>query len=143
MKYGFIGLGHLGRHLAGSLLRGGFDLAVTDLDQANAAGLIACGAHWAADAQAVAEQVDAVVTCLPSPAASMRVLAGERGILAGLMRGGTWIEMSTLDSNEVAKMAALARARGIAMLEAPVTGLCPPNRPQTGRCSRSSTQNQS
>ena len=122
MKYGFIGLGHLGRHLAGSLLRGGFDLAVTDLDQANAAGLIARGAHWAADAQAVAEQVDAVVTCLPSPAASMRVLAGERGILAGLKRGGTWIEMSTLDSNEVAKMAALARARGIAMLEAPVTG---------------------
>ena len=122
MKYGFVGLGHLGRHLAGSLLRGGFDVSVTDLDAGNAAALIAQGAHWAADAQAVAERVDAVITCLPSPAASLRVLAGERGILAGLRRGGTWIEMSTLDTNEVEKMAAMAAAKGIAMLEAPVTG---------------------
>ena len=122
MKYGFIGLGHLGRHLAGSLLRAGFDLAVTDLEPDNAAALVARGAHWAADAQAVAERVDAVVTCLPSPAVSMRVLAGDRGILAGLRRGGAWIEMSTLDSAEVEKLAALAQAHGIDMLEAPVTG---------------------
>ena len=122
MKYGFIGLGHLGRHLAGSLLRGGFDVTVTDLDPANATQLIALGAHWAGDAQAVAERVDAVITCLPSPKISLHVLAGPRGILSGLKRGGTWIEMSTLDSAEVEKMAALAAAKGIAMLEAPVTG---------------------
>lgn len=122
MKYGFIGLGHLGRNLAGSLLRGGFAVTVTDLDPKSAEGLLAKGAHWAADAQAVAEQVDAVITCLPSPAVSKRVLAGPRGILAGLKTGGTWIEMSTNSSSEIEEMAALAAAKGVHMLEAPVTG---------------------
>ena len=122
MKYGFIGLGHLGRNLAGSLLRAGFAVTVTDLDPKSAEGLLAKGAHWAADAQAVAEQVDAVITCLPSPAVSKRVLAGPRGILAGLKTGGTWIEMSTNSSFEIEEMVALAAAKGVHMLEAPVTG---------------------
>ena len=122
MKSGFIGLGHLGRNLAGSLLRAGFAVTVTDLDPKSAEGLLAKGAHWAADAQAVAEQVDAVITCLPSPAVSKRVLAGPRGILAGLKTGGTWIEMSTNSSSEIEEMAALAAAKDVHMLEAPVTG---------------------
>ncbi len=122
MKYGFIGLGNLGRNLAGSLVRDGFDVTLTDVNPAAAQSLIQAGAHWAPDAQAVAEQVDAVITCLPSPGVSMKVLAGEGGILSGLKPGGTWIEMSTNDSAEVEKMAALARAQGVEMLEAPVTG---------------------
>ena len=122
MKYGFIGLGNLGRNLAGSLLREGFDLTVTDINPEAAAPLLAKGAAWAPDAQAVAEKVDAVITCLPSPAVSRRVLAGERGVLAGLKRGGTWIEMSTNDSAEGEALAALAAATGVRMLEAPVTG---------------------
>ena len=122
MTYGFVGLGNLGRHLAASLLRGGFNVTVTDIDRAAARGLLRDGARWAADAQAVAEEVDAVITCLPSPAVSLEVLAGERGILSGLKPGGTWIEMSTNGADEVDKMAGLARAKGIEMLEAPVTG---------------------
>jgi 3-hydroxyisobutyrate dehydrogenase len=122
MRYGFIGLGNLGRNLAGSLLRGGFEVTLTDINPAAAAGLLQDGAHWAPDAQAVAEEVDAVITCLPSPSVSVKVLAGDRGILSGLKRGGTWIEMSTNDTAEVKKMAALASAKGVEMLEAPVTG---------------------
>jgi len=122
MKYGFIGLGHLGANLAGSLLREGFDVTVTDINRENAQKLLDAGAHWADDAQAVAEQVDAVITCLPSPAVSMKVLAGPRGILAGLKKGSTWIEMSTNDSEEIVKMAALAADYGIDTLECPVTG---------------------
>ena len=122
MKYGFIGLGHLGANLAGSLLREGFDVTVTDINREQAQKLLDAGAHWANDAQAVAEQVDAVVTCLPSPAVSMKVLAGPRGILAGLKKGATWIEMSTNDSEEIAKMAALAAEYGVDTLECPVTG---------------------
>ena len=122
MNYGFIGLGHLGANLAGCLLRAGFDLTVTDLSPAAAAPLLAKGAKWAADPQALAEQVDAVITCLPSPKVSHAVLAGPRGILAGLKPGGTWIEMSTNDQAEVEKLEALAQARGVHMLECPVTG---------------------
>jgi 3-hydroxyisobutyrate dehydrogenase len=122
MRYGFIGLGSLGRQLAGSLLAAGFELTVNDLDQAAAAELVAKGARWAADPQAVAEASDAVVTCLPSPTVSMRVLAGPRGILAGLKPGSSWIEMSTNGEEEVLKMAALCADKGVHMLECPVTG---------------------
>jgi 3-hydroxyisobutyrate dehydrogenase len=122
MRYGFIGLGNLGRHLAGSLLRGGFRVVVTDLDRTAADDLVAAGAVWADDPQAVAEQVDAVATCLPNPAASLAVLSGPRGLLKGLKPGGTWIEMSTNGEAEVLRMAALCAEAGVGMLECPVTG---------------------
>lgn len=122
MHYGFIGLGHLGRFLAGSLLRAGFGLTINDLDRANAETLIAAGAEWADDPQAVAEKADAVITCLPSPKVSEAVLTGPRGILAGLKPGGTWIEMSTLSSEDVERLAAFAAEKGVRMMESPVTG---------------------
>jgi 3-hydroxyisobutyrate dehydrogenase len=122
MRYGFIGLGHLGRYLAGSLVKAGFDLTVNDLDKTNATTLVGDGAKWADDPQALAEQVDCVITCLPSPKISEAVLSGPRGVLSGLKRGGTWIEMSTLDHNDVTRLAAVAAEKGIRMMESPVTG---------------------
>jgi 3-hydroxyisobutyrate dehydrogenase len=122
MKYGFIGLGNLGRHLAGSLVRRGFDVVVTDTVKANADGLLAKGATWADDAQSLAADVDAVITCLPSPAVSEKVLAGPRGILAGMKPGGAWIEMSTNSQAEALRLAKIAADAGVRMLECPVTG---------------------
>jgi 3-hydroxyisobutyrate dehydrogenase len=122
MRYGFIGLGNLGAHLAGSLLRGGFALTVNDLNKSAANPLIAAGARWAESPQVCAAASDAVITCLPSPAASRSVLTGEAGVLEGLKPGGTWIEMSTNDRHEIEALAALAAKHGIATLEAPVTG---------------------
>ena len=122
MRYGFIGLGNLGRHLAASLLRGGFDLTVHDLNRDAARGLIQSGARWASSPKELAAAVDAVITCLPSPSASSTVLTADDGVLNGLRSGGTWIEMSTTDQNEIARISKLAAERGIATLEAPVTG---------------------
>lgn len=122
MRYGFIGLGNLGRNLAASLLRCGFDLIVHDSNPAAAEEALKAGADWADDPQSLAERVDAVITCLPSPAVSRKVLAGPRGILAGLKSNGAWIEMSTNDEAEVIGLGELAAARHVRMLEAPVTG---------------------
>ena len=119
MRYGFIGLGNLGAHLAASLQRGGFALTVHDLNRQAAAPLLAAGAAWADGPRAVAAASDAVITCLPSPKASEAVLTG---VLAGLKPGGAWIEMSTLGRDETLRLAAIARERGIDTLEAPVTG---------------------
>src|SRR4051812_29267449 len=108
MRYGFIGLGHLGGHLAASLVRHGLALTVHDRDPRTAERLLAAGAGWADTPAACAAAADAVLTCLPSPAASRAVLAGEAGILAGLRPGGTWIEMSTNGPEEIRALAALA-----------------------------------
>jgi 3-hydroxyisobutyrate dehydrogenase len=122
MRYGFIGLGHLGGHLAASLVRKGFDLTVYDLDPAALAALVDKGARPAASPGEVAAGVDAVITCLPSPAVSEKVLTGKDGILAHLRPGATWIEMSTNDLEVIERLAGLAAERGVLTLEAPVTG---------------------
>lgn len=122
LKLGFIGVGHLGAHLAGSLLRVGFPLTVYDLKREAAAGLLAAGAQWADSPKAVAEAADSVFTCLPSPAAVTAVVSGANGVLAGLRAGGTWIDMSTNDRHEIERLAGLAAEQGVACLEAPVTG---------------------
>ena len=106
MRIGYIGLGSLGRHLAGSLLAAGFPVTVHDLDRDAASALLAAGASWADSAAETARVSDAVITCLPSPDAVGAVVAGPHGILDGLAAGGTWIDMST---NDVARAPAPRR----------------------------------
>ncbi|MGI9436596.1 MAG: NAD(P)-dependent oxidoreductase, partial [Geminicoccaceae bacterium] len=118
----FIGLGHLGRHLATSLLKAGFKLAVYDLDEKAAAPLIERGARFASTPKAAALGADVVITCLPSPAATEAVMTGDDGVLLDPAPGTIWIEMSTNDPEAIHGLAALAREKGVATLEAPVTG---------------------
>ena len=122
MKIAFIGLGHLGCHLAGSLLKAGFDLTVHDLAAEAADPLVEKGARFAATPKEAAAGVDVVLTCLPSPAATEVVMTGDNGILASLRPGAAWIEMSTNDPDAIKGLAALAKERGVETLEAPVTG---------------------
>ena len=119
MKYGYIGLGNLGGHLAASLQRNGFDLVVHDKNKGLAVRHLTKGATWASSVRELAEQVDHVFTCLPSPAISESVL---NGLLAGLKPGSTWIENSTLGRDDIQRLAKLAEAKGVRTLEAPVTG---------------------
>ncbi len=119
MHYGYIGLGNLGGHLAASLIRNGFDVTVNDIDKRLAERHLKAGAKWAGSPKELAQQVDHVFTCLPSPAISEKVL---RELLDGLKPGATWIENSTNGRDEVLRLAAMAAAKGVNTLEAPVTG---------------------
>jgi 3-hydroxyisobutyrate dehydrogenase len=119
MRYGYIGLGNLGGHIAMSLIRAGHEVVVFDRDSALAQRHVAAGARLAASAAAVAGAVDHVFTCLPSPTVSELVLAE---ILSALKPGGTWIENSTNGRDEMQRLAAMAEAKGVRVLEAPVTG---------------------
>ena len=119
MKYGYVGLGNLGGHLAASLIRHGFDVTVYDLDKSLADRQIAAGAKWATTPKELAEQVDHVFTCLPSPVISEKVLGQ---LLEGLKPGATWIENSTNGRDEIIRLSDMAAAKGIHTLEAPVTG---------------------
>ncbi|MDH3476039.1 MAG: NAD(P)-dependent oxidoreductase [Rhodospirillales bacterium] len=133
MKIGFIGLGNVGGKLAGSLLRNGFDLTVRDLDRAVAAPFLEKGAKWAESPREMAEAVDLVITCLPSPAASALVMEAEDGVVAGLAPGKMWLEMSTTDAAEVRRLAVLVKAAGATPMDGPVSGGC--HRAATGNIS--------
>jgi 3-hydroxyisobutyrate dehydrogenase len=119
MHYGYIGLGNLGAACAGCLLKAGFKVTVFDLNATLAAPLVANGAVLAPSAEALATSVDHVITCLPSPAVSERVL---RNILPHMKPGASWVEMSTLSRDEVLRLAAVASEAGVRMMELPVTG---------------------
>ena len=133
MKIGFIGLGNVGGKLAGSLQRNGFDLVARDLDEQLAAPFLANGATWAESPKALAEAVDLVITCLPSPAASSEVMEARDGVLAGLGPGAMWLEMSTTDEAEVKRLGALVEAAGAMPMDGPVSGGC--HRAATGNIS--------
>lgn len=119
MKLGYIGLGNLGGHIAASLIRAGFDVVVYDRDPTLAERHRAMGAGVANSPANLAAQVDHVFTCLPSPAVSEAVLAQ---VLTTARPCMTWVENSTLGRDDVLRLAALAKAAEVAMLEAPVTG---------------------
>ena len=130
MRIGFIGLGNVGGKLAGSLVRNGHDVFVRDLDEALVAQFVARGAAAAASPRALAEQVDLIITCLPSPAASAAVAEGPDGFLPVLGPGKVWLEMSTTDHSEIIRLGALVEATGAMMMECPVSGGC--HRADTG-----------
>ena len=122
LKIGFIGLGSLGEGLCSSLLKAGFPVTVTDLNPAAAHQLLAAGAVWADDVAGVCREADVVITVLPSPAISRKVVEGPGGVFEHLSPGGVWIEMSTTDFEDLQRLQAAATQRGIAVLECPVTG---------------------
>jgi len=124
MKIGFIGLGNAGGKLCGSLVRNGYDVTLRDLDRTQAEPLLARGAAWADTPKELAEAVDMVITCLPSPAASAAVMEADDGILAGLSEGKIWAEMSTTDEAEVKRLGALVTGLGAEPIDCPVSGGC-------------------
>jgi len=133
MKIGFIGLGNVGGKLAGSLIRNGHDVTVRDLDKKIAQPFLDQGAAWADSPMDMASSCDAVITCLPSPAASAAVMEAEDGLLKGLSEGKIWMEMSTTDEAEVKRLGALVEKLGAAAVDCPVSGGC--HRADTGNIS--------
>lgn len=130
MKVGFIGLGNVGGKLAGSLLRNGTDLVVHDLDAELVAAKVAKGAEAGISTAQMMQDCDAVITCLPSPAASDAVV---RQMLPHVTPGKIWMEMSTTDAEEVKRLGALVAERGGEAVDCPVSGGC--HRADTGNIS--------
>jgi 3-hydroxyisobutyrate dehydrogenase len=130
MKVGFIGLGNVGGKLSGSLLRNGVDLMVHDLNPDLVAGFVDRGATAAGDPAAMMQACDAVITCLPSPAASAGVVGQ---MMPHVTAGKIWLEMSTTDEAEIKRLGAEVIAQGGAAVDCPVSGGC--HRADTGNIS--------
>ena len=124
MKIGFIGLGNVGSKLANSVLRNGYDLTVRDINKGAAQQLIGDGAHWADSGKQMAQSVDIVISCLPSPSICAEVMEADDGVIAGLGPDKIWAEMSTTDTAEVKRLGALVEAQGARAVDCPVSGGC-------------------
>lgn len=118
----FFGTGLMGAPMARNLLRAGFTVTVFDLDPALVAPLVAAGAGTAATAAQAARGADAVISMLPHDRAVRGLYLGEHGLLAQLPRGTLVIDCSTVSPECAKEVSAAAHARGLAMIDAPVSG---------------------
>jgi len=119
---GFIGLGNMGGPMSLNLVKAGFALVVHDIDAAKVARLTARGAARADSAEAVAAAVERTVCMVETTAQAESVIAGERGIVRGARPGHIVVCMSTIDPLVARRLGEQLAARGIAMLDAPVSG---------------------
>lgn len=130
MRIGFIGLGNVGGKLSGSLIRNGLDVQVHDLNTELVAAKVAAGATDGQSPAQMMQACDAVITCLPSPAASAAVL---EDMLPHVGPGKIWMEMSTTDATEVQRIGAQVIEKGGKAVDCPVSGGC--HRADTGNIS--------
>ncbi|MEM9621792.1 MAG: 3-hydroxyisobutyrate dehydrogenase [Pseudomonadota bacterium] len=120
---GFIGLGNMGGPMAANLLQAGFQVKVFDLVPAAVAAVT--GAQACDSAQAAADQVDVVVSMLPAGAHVRSLYLGspeQPGLMANLAADTLIIDCSTIDPDSARAVAEAASARGLQMLDAPVSG---------------------
>ena len=133
MKIGLIGLGIMGKPMAKNLLKAGYDLTVSDLNQASVDEIVAAGAKAATNAE-IGETCDVVLTMVPnspqhdslylvpnSPQVKA-VMLGEDGVAAHMKPGSVFIDMSSINPVASKEIAAELAKRGIEMLDAPVSG---------------------
>ena len=122
MKIAFIGLGTMGRHMASHLQKAGHQLAVHDVRKDAAAPHVTAGARWTDSPRQAAEGAEVVFTSLPGPAEVEAVALGEQGLLAGMAKGSVYFDLSTNAPALVRRLHQQFAARGIHMLDAPVSG---------------------
>jgi len=124
-RIGFIGLGLMGKGMALNLVKAKYPLTVYDINPQPVKELVSAGATAASSPKEVAEKSEVVITMLTSSPHVEQVMFGPSGILAGLKKGNTIIDMSTIDPMVTRKVAAAASEKGIEMIDAPVSGAPP------------------
>jgi 2-hydroxy-3-oxopropionate reductase len=122
MKIGFIGLGIMGKPMSKNLLKAGYELIVVDRNQAAVDEVVAVGAKSAATAKAAAEQADIIITMLPNSPHVKEVVLGANGVLEGVKKGSTFIDMSSIAPLVSRELAVKLAEKGVEMLDAPVSG---------------------
>ena len=126
MQLGYIGTGTMGNPMAKALIEAGHVVTVHDMRRESATNLCEMGANWASNPRELAESSEVVFTSLPGPVEAEQVLTDpDNGILAGLKRGGAWIDTTTNSPTMIRKLADICKQRGIEILDAPVSGRIP------------------
>ena len=118
---GFIGTGVMGKSMAGHLMDAGYELTVYTRTKAKAAELLDRGAGWAETPAELASGVDAVISIVGYPTDVEEIYLGDQGVLS-MKRGGYIVDMTTSSPALAKRIHEAAAARGVASLDAPVSG---------------------
>jgi 2-hydroxy-3-oxopropionate reductase len=121
-QIGFIGLGVMGRPMAGHLLAAGHRLTVHNRSRPAVDELVAAGAQRGVSPADVADKSDIVITMLPDTPDVESVIAGPGGVLDGVRAGAIVIDMSSISPAATRELARRVDARGATLLDAPVSG---------------------
>jgi len=121
-RIGWIGLGVMGRSMCAHLVDAGFSATVYTRTQETADSVLAKGATWADTPKAVAEQSDVMFTIVGFPTDVREVVLGPDGALAGCEAGNVLVDMTTSEPSLAAEIYDAARAKGVASVDAPVSG---------------------
>ena len=119
---GFVGLGIMGRPMAGNLLKAGYSLTVYDMVATSVEELATDGARPASSSKEVAQRTPVVITMLPDSADSEAAILGPNGVLEGASPGSTVIDMSSIAPGMSQKIAAACEAADVSFLDTPVSG---------------------
>jgi 2-hydroxy-3-oxopropionate reductase len=119
---GFIGLGIMGRPMARNLLKAGYSLVVHSRSRPPVDELVAAGAKAATSARDVAGQSDVLITMLPNSPDVELVALGPNGVIEGARPGLVFVDMSTISPIVSQKVGQALEAKGVRMLDAPVSG---------------------
>lgn len=122
MQVGFIGLGIMGKPMAKNLLKAGYKLKVFDITQAAVQELGACGADMCKTIGEVAKTSDIIITMLPNSPHVKEVVLKEGGIIDFAKPGTLMVDMSSIAPEASKEIHAALAAKGIRMLDAPVSG---------------------
>ncbi|MCD8090137.1 MAG: 2-hydroxy-3-oxopropionate reductase [Clostridiales bacterium] len=122
MKIGFIGLGIMGKPMSKNLVKAGYELVVFDFNKAAVDELAAMGAKAAASGAEVAKECETIITMLPNSPHVRSAALGANGIAEGAKPGTVIIDMSSIDPVESKKISEELAAKGIELMDAPVSG---------------------
>jgi len=121
-RVGFIGLGIMGKPMSKNLIKAGHELTVYDILDAPLRELEKSGAKVASSSKEVAEKTDLVITMLPDSPDVEKAAFDSDGIFEGIRAGATYVDMSTISPVTTNKLAERAKAKGVRILDAPVSG---------------------
>jgi 2-hydroxy-3-oxopropionate reductase len=122
LKVGYIGLGLMGKAIARNILKAGFQVTVHNRSRAAVDELVAEGAIAATSASEVASQVDIVFTNLPDTPDVEQTALGHGGVLQGAHPGLIFVDNSTIKPASSRRIAQFLAEKGVAALDAPVSG---------------------
>ena len=122
LKIGFIGLGIMGKPMSKNLIKAGHELTVFDIVEPAVKELEAMGAKIAHSSREVAAKSDLIITMLPDSPDVEKAAFGAEGVFEGIRSGSTYIDMSTISPVTSKKVAEVGKAKGVRVLDAPVSG---------------------